>query len=336
MRAWARRAPDGRRPVGAAEDARVGATRARWPASVGAADEAGRERGARPMTSCRSGSANSAAGAPFALTIVDARISEDTPRDLRGVRVLAAHLDERFGPAPGTRLEGRRGPFERTSWRDDLPASRKLLADAGAAAAGALARGERPLTLASDCSLAIGTLPAAAGAIPELSVLWLDAHADYDTPATQTYDFLGCMSLAGACRAWDTGLGGISPTTVLHVGARAAPGDFDYAGQEQARGELRAMLPAGATTETVLAALAPGPVYVHLDPDVLDPVDFPVPYGRAGGLRAAALVELCGAVAGGRHVIGVEVTAFHRADDEPTRDRVCALLGDAVEALLGG
>ncbi len=61
-----------------------------------------------------------------------------------------------------------------------------------------------PVTPASDCALAIGTLPAIVDAVDDVSVLWLDAHADYDTPNTQTADFLGCMSLAGACGAWDT------------------------------------------------------------------------------------------------------------------------------------
>ena len=268
------------------------------------------------------------------LTAVDARISEDTPRDLRGVRTLAPHLVDRFGLGRAAWVEGRQGPFERTSWRDDLPASRHVLEAAAAAVTGAVARGETPVTLASDCSLAIATLPAMASAVAEMTVLWLDAHADYDTPATQTYDFLGCMSLAGACGAWDTGLGSLSPGVVVHVGARAAPGDFDHAGQEHGRRELRAMLAASATPAEVLAALGPGPLYVHLDPDVLDPADFPVPYARPEGLHQQDLVALLREVAAAREIAGVEVTAFHSADDEPTRERVCGLLGDAVEALL--
>jgi arginase family enzyme len=209
-----------------------------------------------------------------------------------------------------------------------------VLEVAAASAAGAVARGETPVTLASDCALAIGTLPAMGRAVEEMAVLWLDAHADYDTPATQTYEFLGCMSLAGACGAWDTGLGSIEPHAVVHVGARAALGDFDHAGQEHGRRELRAMLPASATPADVLAVLPPAPVYVHLDPDVLDPADFPVPYARPDGLSGEGLLALLDEVTSSREIAGVEVTAFHSADDEPTRERVCALLGDAVHALL--
>ena len=90
-------------------------------------------------------------------------------------------------------------------------------------------------------------------------------------------------------------------------------------------------------SHAVAAALGEAPVYVHLDPDVLDPEVNPVPYGRAGGLQAAALLELLAAVAARGPVLGVEVTAFHSDDDERIRARVAALLVDAVAALsLGG
>ena len=120
------------------------------------------------------------------LTAVHARISEDTPRDLRGVEELRHRLARAYAIEPYT-ITGRSGPFERTHWRDDLNASHDVLE----AAAERIAPGS--ITLASDCSLALATLPTA-----NANVLWLDAHADYDTPATQTYDFLGCMSLAGS------------------------------------------------------------------------------------------------------------------------------------------
>ena len=43
------------------------------------------------------------------------------------------------------------------------------------------------------------------------------------------------------------------------------------------------MLPATATPHEIAAALGPGPVYVHFDPDVLDPAVNPIPYGRPPG-----------------------------------------------------
>ena len=255
------------------------------------------------------------------LTAVRARISEDTPRDLRGVGELEAAL----GGADRI-VTGRQGPFERTPWEEDLAASRAVLEAAAAAVREAPGV---PVTLATDCSLALGTLPAAAR--DGVRVLWLDAHADFDTPATQTTSFLGCMSLAGACGAWTSGLGAIDPAAVVHLGARGRPGDFDFAGQEELARSAVTVCAVGEE-ERALAALGDAPVYVHLDPDVLDPAVNPIPYGRPGGLAAAALLGLLRALAARGPVAGLEVTAFHSADDAPTRARVRDLLAAAVRA----
>lgn len=265
----------------------------------------------------------------LALTTVHARISEDTPRDLRGVEMLHDRLAVRLGATP-RRIEGRDGPFERTDWREDLEASRTPLGAAADAVCDVVAAASRPVTVASDCSLALGTLPA----LPEdTGVLWLDAHADFDSPETTTQGFLGCMSLAGACGVWDSGLGAIRAGRVVHVGARGQPGDFDYEGQEQGRAAVGAMLGAGTAVDEILAALAPGPVYVHFDPDVLDPAENPIPYGRPRGLSAARARAIATAVAHDRDVIGLEVTAFHSSDDPATRDRVAGLIADIVDCM---
>jgi arginase family enzyme len=262
------------------------------------------------------------------LTAVHARISEETPRDLRGVSALADHLEHR-GLGPAVRVAGRDGPFARTRWWEDLAAARHVLQDAGEEVSLALAGREFPVTLASDCALALATLPAVDAAVDDVAVLWLDAHADYDTPDTQTTAFLGCMSLAGACGAWDSGLGSLSAGQIVHVGARAREGDFDYAGEVQARRDLRAVVAADGAADAV-AALEGDPVYVHLDPDVLDPSVFPVQYGRPGGLEADSLLELLDAVAARGPIVGIEVTAFHAPEDSVSHRRVCGLLSDAI------
>jgi arginase family enzyme len=262
------------------------------------------------------------------LTAIDARISEDTPRDLRGVRTLATALG-----GAGRTVAGRDGPFARTPWEDDLAASRAVLEQAAAAVRDAREAGAVPVTLATDCALALGTLPAVAR--DGVRVLWLDAHADYDTPETQTLSFLGCMSLAGACGAWESGLGAIDPAAVVHLGARGRDGDFDFAGQEAMAASAVTMCGVGEL-ERAVEALGDAPVYVHLDPDVLDPAANPIPYGRPGGLTAAALPALLARVAARGPVVGVEITAFHSADDAPTREHVCALLVTAVRAAVAG
>jgi arginase family enzyme len=140
------------------------------------------------------------------------------------------------------------------------------------------------------------------------------------------------MSLAGACARWDSGLGTVAEDRVVLCGVRGKPGDFDHAGQLEAEAGALTMLPvAGASA--VPAALGDAPVYIHLDPDVLDPSVNPVPYGRPEGMSAAALLDVLAAVAARGPVLGVEVTAFHSDDDERVRARVAGLLVDALGAL---
>jgi arginase len=262
-----------------------------------------------------------------------ARISESSPHDLRGVQALGEELPRRLDAPAAEAIHGRDGPFGSTPWQQDLDASRALLAEAGDRLAGALDAGRTPVLLATDCALALGTLPVLAERVPDARVLWLDAHSDYDTPATTTIGFLGCMSLAGASGAWDSGLGSMPARRVVHYGARIEPGDFDEAGHREADASELTMIPIGST-ERALAALDGAPVYIHLDPDVLDPSVFPVPYGRRGGLSAAALRQLAAAVADASPVLGLELTAYHAPEDRGRRELVTDLLAGVVERLL--
>ena len=271
-----------------------------------------------------------------ALIEVQARISESTARDLRGVGELSTALAQHFGVEP-TVLQGRSGPFERTPYDQDLEASLPVLQQAGELVRERLAEGRRPVTLASDCALALGTLPAVARHDPAAHVLWLDAHTDFDTPETTTISFLGCMALSGATGRWDSGLGAIDPRAVVHVGARdGGEDDFDERGRRDAQDSAMTLVGVSAdTAQHVLGALGNAPVYVHLDPDVLDPAYNPVAYGRDGGMDPDQLVGLLGTVAARGPVLGIEVTAFHSSDDGSERAGVTQLLGEAVSMLLG-
>ena len=265
-----------------------------------------------------------------------AHISENTPRDLRGVETLTRLAEETLGVAPWV-IRGRQGPFGDAAWNDDLPASREVLTAAGTALAAALARSLfPPLSVATDCALALATLPVVARLHPMARVLWLDAHCDYDTPETTTIGFLGCMSLAGACGEWASGFAPPFPARqVVLCGARPPAGAFDSAAQRLVEASaVRLVGISDTTTDEVLAALGDAPVYLHLDPDVLDPSVNPVPYARPGGLSAEALWALLVAVAARHAIVGVEITAFHSPDDQKERDALGGFLIDAVAPLL--
>ena len=62
--------------------------------------------------------------------------------------------------------------------------------------ADAVARADRPLVLAGDCLTAVGVVAGLQRQHRELSVIWLDAHGDFNTPAISVSGYLAGMSLA--------------------------------------------------------------------------------------------------------------------------------------------
>jgi arginase len=170
------------------------------------------------------------------------------------------------------------------------------------AAAAAIAEEDRPLLTATDCSICVATVPAVARRWPDAWLLWLDAHGDFNTPATTPSGFLGGMCLAGAVGLWDTGYGaGAAPERVVLVGGR----DLDDAENVlmDRHGVVRTDDPA-----TVLAGCD---VFVHLDVDILDPTVMPGQlYPAPGGLDTAALRDLLENVSARARIVGAEITCF--------------------------
>ena len=113
---------------------------------------------------------------------------------------------------------------------------------------------------------------------PDVRVLWLDAHGDFNTPATTPSEFLGGMCLAAACGRWDAGFEpSIDPARVVMCGVR----DLDAGEQVEV---VRAGV--GKAQPSEVAALLEGfEVYVHLDLDVLDPEVLPSQFAVPGGLE---------------------------------------------------
>ncbi len=77
----------------------------------------------------------------------------------------------------------------------------------------AIAEGEFPLVLSGNCNTSVGTIAGVGKG--GLGVVWFDAHADFNTPATTTTGFTDGMGLAIAVgHCWETmaqGVPGFSP-----------------------------------------------------------------------------------------------------------------------------
>lgn len=145
--------------------------------------------------------------------------------------------------------------------------------------AGAVAETDRPLLLSGDCLSALGMVTGLQRRYTELTVIWLDAHGDFNTPETSRSGYLAGMSLAMVTgRAPEVisrslGLRPVADDRALLIGAR----DLDD-GERDAL-EASGVRRAAANPQVTVAALAdlrPTNVYVHLDLDILDGGDLPV------------------------------------------------------------
>jgi arginase len=250
------------------------------------------------------------------LICLTCRTADRTPGAARGAQTLAPLIGKRLGIEP--RTIGTASEPRETTYEQDLSESRGCLLEAGGQVDDALADGRVPVITAPDCSISVTTLPAALRHRPQAKVLWLDAHGDYNTPATSGSGYLGGMCLAGACGEWDAGLGDtIAPKQVVLAGIR----DLDP-GERELLERSPATVIGASVVETLVAvknALNGGPVFIHLDLDVLDPEEFPAAVPAAGGLSSDKLYDLMEAVADESELVGLEITAFEAPEDEDER-----------------
>src|SRR5215470_3383872 len=184
---------------------------------------------------------------------------------------------------------------------------------AGRAVAAAAGSGAHPVVVISgDCTTALGTVAGLQRAGADPGIVWFDAHGDVQTLETTTSGYLGGMVLRllvgyrPELIAARLGLRAVPERQVTLVDARDLdPPEVSYLAGAQIRrcevGELDA------------AGLPGGPLYVHLDLDVIDPAQlpglrFPAPGGPSPAQVTGALSALLGT--GRVAAIGVACTWY--------------------------
>jgi arginase len=213
-----------------------------------------------------------------------------------------------------------------------------------------LADGRLPLLLGGDHSLAVGSLSAVArhcrAAGRRLRVLWLDAHADFNTPALTPSGNLHGMPLAVLC--------GMGPASLVRL---AGPEPALAAAQVRLigvrsvdAGEKRLVLDAGlpvrdmraideqgmrAVMAWALHDLAPDEhLHLSFDLDFLDPAIAPgvgTPVRGGPGYREA---QLCMEMIADTGRLGsIDLVELNPAQDE--RNRSAELAVELVESLFG-
>lgn len=209
-----------------------------------------------------------------------------------------------------------------------LPSGRKMermaaiyrsLRDAVAAAAAA---GEKPVSVAGDCCTSIGVLAGLQQAGLEPTLIWFDAHGDFNTWETSPSGFLGGMPLAML-----VGLG--EQSIVEGVGMKIMPEekviltdarDLDPGEREAVGGSAVKHLTDVA--ELLENPLPEGPIWVHFDVDVLNTQELPaVSYPAPGGPSADLLRRVFKRLASTGQIVAVSLSSWNDELDEDGQSR---------------
>lgn len=195
------------------------------------------------------------------------------------------------------------------------------------------------LTLGGDCASDIAAVQHLARRHPGLTVYWVDAHGDLNTPAESPSGLahgMALRTLLGEGHPELTGPAGpaLAPDQVVLAGVRDLdPPERAYI----AANSVTALGPAEVSAEPARVAAgrrAGSPAYVHLDIDVCDPPEMPaVSVPAPGGPGTAAVARALAAVAAHHRVVGVAVTEYAPVI-EHDEDRLRALL-DGLDLLDG-
>jgi len=266
---------------------------------------------------------------PFELLVSQGRIADRSPGAIRGAELAANALTALTGLESS--IIGTPSAPEVDDWSRSLPQARRTLEALQDAVAASIGKGNRPLVVANTCSASLATLPIAARHYPDLTVLWIDAHGDFNTPATTTSGYLGGMVLAATCGLWESGFGaGIDPARVVVAGAR----DIDPPEQQALLDAgVRIFGPDESRPKTIDEAIGDGPVWIHIDWDVLEPGYVPAAYAIGGGLTPTALRTLLATIPA-RQIVGVELTEFEASNNGADNAAALAHLIHTVSPLL--
>lgn len=194
--------------------------------------------------------------------------------------------------------------------------------------------GDLAVTTGGDCSVDLAPIAAARARYgDDLTVVWCDAHPDSNTPGSSpsgSFHGMVLRTLLGEGPAELVPAEPLTPKQVVLAGVRAADlAETAFLAAAGIRQLSVADLP-------VLATLR-GPVYVHVDLDVLDPQAFrSISYPEPDGASPAALRNALAELAGNATVVGVGITEHAPTGTEADRETLRGVVGALLPRCEGG
>jgi len=154
----------------------------------------------------------------------------------------------------------------------------------------AVKAGKRPVSIAGDCCSTIGVVAGLQRAGINPFVIWFDAHGDFNTWETTPSGFLGGMALAMLAGLGEqtmpesVGLQSVSEEMIILTDGR----NLDLQERDLIEGsKVEHLTDVAELLEYPLPKL---PLYIHVDADIINPIDAPaMSYLAPGGPRASEL-----------------------------------------------
>jgi arginase len=239
--------------------------------------------------------------------------------------VLAPLLVDRLGAEKRVRI-----PFNpRDRWLTAAREACRTLADGVLAS---IREGASTAVIGGECTLVAGALSGALAADPELSLVYFDAHGDFNTLATTPSHYVSGMVLAHVCGRSVApllfpGSRRISEERVALVGARALDGG-ETLNLDRSRILRIAFDAEHAEAPGLVAWARRRSIWLHVDIDVVDPREFPaVAFAAVGGPPLSALAAVL------RHIFSVaDVKGFSLCGYDARADPERALVTPLVDA----
>jgi arginase family enzyme len=249
-------------------------------------------------------------------------------RGMAGASIVGREMSRRLGLEPI--LIGHPRPATAEPWDVALPSALPGLTELQLAHAAAIERGDVPILALPRCAASLATLPNVAAHRPDAVVVWFDAHADLNTPATSTTGYLGGLVLSAAVGWWQSGLGaGLAADRIVLGGSR----DLD-APEQRLVDEGTVKLAAGPDLlGTLDRYVGDSPVYFHLDCDVLEPGTVPTDYQVPDGLGLDELAAVARRLSR-NEIVGIEVAEFEAALDPTDLTDYAGPLLEALSPML--
>jgi arginase len=192
--------------------------------------------------------------------------------------------------------------------------------------------GKQPISIAGDCCAAIGMLAGLQRAGRDPTLIWFDAHGDFNTWETTPSGFLGGMPLAMMVgRGEQTMLKAheltpLAEDRVILTDAR----DLDPGEKQLIEGSDIIHLP--DVKKLLDARLPDGPLYIHIDMDIINSANAPaMNYLAAGGPSAEELQTVLKHLRRTEKIAAVSVSTWNpKLDEDGQSRRVCMGILDAL------